>query len=83
MAELKLITRAVSLGSTDTLIESPSGLTHHIMEADQRAEAGIADGLLRLSVGLENPTDLWADLAQALQAGLSSPKNPREPLRVA
>ena len=83
MAELRLITRAVSLGSTDTLIESPSGLTHHIMEADQRAEAGIADGLLRLSVGLENPSDLWADLAHALHAGLSSPENPREPLRVA
>ena len=84
MSELRLITRAVSLGSTDTLIESPAGLTHHIMEADQRAEAGIADGLLRLSVGLENPEDLWTDLARALNGLLSAaPRSPNEPLRVA
>jgi cystathionine beta-lyase/cystathionine gamma-synthase len=84
MSQLRLITRAVSLGSTDTLIESPSGLTHHIMEADQRAEAGIADGLLRLSVGLENPEDLWADLAGALSVLVSAaPGSPNEPRRVA
>ena len=55
-----------------------------LMEAGQRAEAGIADGLLRLSVGLENPEDLWTDLARALKGLLSAtPGSPNEPLRVA
>jgi methionine-gamma-lyase len=67
MSGLKLITRAVSLGSTDTLIESPSGLTHHLMTEEERSETGIVDGLLRVSVGLESPEDLWRDLEQALR----------------
>lgn len=66
VSELQLVTHAVSLGSTDTLIESPSGLTHHIMSEQDREEAGIAEGLLRLSVGLEDPEDLWKDLDHAL-----------------
>ena len=61
-----LITPAVSLGSTDTLIQHPAALTHRVMSEADRAACGIDPGLLRLSVGLEEPEDLWADLDRAL-----------------
>ena len=64
---LGLITPAVSLGSVDTLIQAPALLTHRIVDAVDRKEAGISEDLLRLSVGLENVEDLWADLDQALK----------------
>ncbi len=66
MEGVRLITPAVSLGSTDTLIEHPAGLTHRLIEAEAREAAGITPGLLRLSVGLEEADDLWADLSAAL-----------------
>lgn len=65
---VSLLTPAVSLGSVDTLIQHPAGLTHRVLSDDTRAEGGIAPGLLRLSVGLEGADDLWADLAGALAA---------------
>ncbi len=65
---VSLLTPAVSLGSVDTLIQHPAGLTHRVLSDDARAEGGIAPGLLRLSVGLEGADDLWADLAGALAA---------------
>jgi len=68
LASLRLITPAVSLGSTDTLIQHPAALTHRLVEPAAKAEAGITDGLLRLSVGLEDADDLWADLARGLAA---------------
>jgi cystathionine beta-lyase/cystathionine gamma-synthase len=64
---LQLITPAVSLGSTDTLIQPPAFLTHRVVQEEARRAAGIASGLLRLSVGLEDPRDLWRDLHQALE----------------
>jgi cystathionine beta-lyase/cystathionine gamma-synthase len=64
---LQLITPAVSLGSTDTLIQPPALLTHRVVQEAARRAAGIASGLLRLSVGLEDPRDLWRDLHQALE----------------
>ena len=64
---LQLITPAVSLGSTDTLIQPPALLTHRVVQEEARRAAGIASGLLRLSVGLEDPRDLWRDLLQALE----------------
>jgi cystathionine beta-lyase/cystathionine gamma-synthase len=64
---LQLITPAVSLGSTDTLIQPPALLTHRVVQEEARRAAGIASGLLRLSVGLEDPRDLWRDLHQALE----------------
>lgn len=67
LAELTLVTHAVSLGSTDTLIQRPAALTHHIVPAEDREAAGIGPGLLRISVGLEHPDDLWADLVRALR----------------
>lgn len=65
---LDLITPAVSLGSVDTLIQAPALLTHRVVEADDRASAGVPDDLLRLSVGLESVEDLWEDLDRALSA---------------
>ena len=63
---LDLITRAVSLGSVDTLIQAPALLTHRVVDADDRVEAGVPDDLLRLSVGLEAVDDIWEDLDRAL-----------------
>jgi cystathionine beta-lyase/cystathionine gamma-synthase len=68
MGAVSLITPAVSLGSTDTLIQHPAGLTHRLIEPAVKAELGITDGLLRLSVGLEDAEDLWTDLVHALAA---------------
>jgi methionine-gamma-lyase len=66
MGAVRLITPAVSLGSTDTLIQHPAGLTHRLVDPDALDAAGITPGLLRVSVGLEDADDLWADLSAAL-----------------
>ena len=66
MQSVRLVTPAVSLGSADTLIQHPAGLTHRLVEPEARAAAGIGDGMLRLSVGLEDVHDLWHDLSGAL-----------------
>ncbi len=63
---VQLITSAVSLGSTDTLIEHPAALTHALVDEADRVGYGVGPGTLRLSVGLEDPDDLWADLGGAL-----------------
>jgi methionine-gamma-lyase len=65
---VRLITPAVSLGTVDTLIQHPASLTHRIVDADDRHACGISEALLRLSVGLEDVDDLWADLDQGLRA---------------
>jgi methionine-gamma-lyase len=66
MRRLRLVTPAVSLGSVDTLIQHPAGLTQRVVSDATRASGGVSPGLLRMSVGLEAAEDLWADLAQAL-----------------
>ena len=66
VAAVRLITPAVSLGSVDTLIQHPASLTHRIVAAADRHASGIDEKLLRMSVGLEDVEDLWADLDQAL-----------------
>lgn len=68
MSRVRLMTPAVSLGSVDTLIQHPAGLTHRVVDPQARLASGIGPGLLRLSVGIEQVDDLWADLAQALQS---------------
>lgn len=73
MAGVRLVTPAVSLGSTDTLVEHPASLTHRVCSDEGRAEGGIEAGLLRLAVGLEHVDDLWADLNAALD-GSSAPR---------
>ncbi|MFF0433448.1 trans-sulfuration enzyme family protein [Streptomyces sp. NPDC004327] len=65
---VRLITPAVSLGSVDTLIQHPASISHRIVDASDRRSGGISDRLLRMSVGLEDVEDLWADLTQALGA---------------
>ncbi len=65
---LRLIDISNNLGDTKSLITHPATTTHQRLAAEERARLGIGDGLLRLSVGLEDPQDLIEDLAQALQA---------------
>ena len=57
---------AVSLGGIESLIEHPASMTHSDMTALEKAQAGITDSMIRISVGLEDPADLIEDLAQAL-----------------
>jgi cystathionine gamma-synthase len=64
---LNYITLAESLGGVESLIAHPATMTHAAMSAEARAAAGIGDGLLRLSVGIEALADLAADLSAALQ----------------
>lgn len=68
LARLRLITLASSLGGFSTLICVPSTMTHRGMPPEAQAEAGIDPGLLRLSVGLEAPSDLLADVEAGLGA---------------
>ncbi len=68
LAELQLITLASSLGGFATLICKPATMTHRGMPPEAQAEAGIAADLLRLSIGLEDPEDLIADLQRGLAA---------------
>ena len=65
---LKLIKLAVSLGSTESLAEHPATMTHIGVEEHHRAEMNITSKLIRLSVGVEDPQDLIADIGQALEA---------------
>lgn len=67
MNSVKLCSLAENLGAAETLITHPVSMTHGSVPPEQRLAAGITDGLVRLSVGLENPDDLIADLEQALQ----------------
>jgi len=63
---VRLCTLAVSLGDVRTLITHPASTTHHQVPAERRRAMGITDGLVRLSVGIEDPDDIVADLEQAL-----------------
>ncbi len=67
MDHVQLMLLAVSLGGGETLIEHPASMTHAGVSREERAAAGITEGLVRLSVGIEEPEDLLADLEQALQ----------------
>ncbi|WKB53550.1 trans-sulfuration enzyme family protein [Eleftheria terrae] len=64
----ELFSLAESLGGVESLIEHPAIMTHATIPAEQRARLGIGDGLVRLSVGIEDAADLKNDLAQALAA---------------
>ncbi|MEV6104582.1 PLP-dependent transferase [Streptomyces sp. NPDC051940] len=66
IAGVRLITPAVSLGSVDTLIQHPGSISHRIVDPADRRSGGISEKLLRMSVGLEDVEDLWADLDAAL-----------------
>ena len=66
MNRLKMCTRTVSLGTCDTLLCHPASMTHFSVPKDAREKYGITDGLVRMSVGIENIEDIMADLEQAL-----------------
>ena len=67
MNSVKLCQLAVSLGGVESLIQHPASMTHFSMGKEARVAGGITDGLVRLSVGIENADDLIADLEQALE----------------
>lgn len=67
MDRVKIAVLAVSLGNVDTLIQHPASMTHRNTPRDVRLAAGITDGLVRLSVGIENVEDLVSDLFQAME----------------
>lgn len=66
MESVELCTLAENLGATETLITHPASMTHGDVPREQRERSGITDGLVRLSVGLEDAEDIIEDLAQAL-----------------
>ncbi|MDR2160887.1 MAG: PLP-dependent aspartate aminotransferase family protein [Desulfovibrio sp.] len=59
---------SVSLGGVETILSHPATMSHASMPPDVRAERGISDALVRLSVGLESPEDIWADLEAAIRS---------------
>lgn len=76
MNAVKLCGLAVSLGGVESLIQHPASMTHASMGAEARRQAEIADGLVRISVGIENVNDIIADLDQALP-GLTDRRAPQ------
>jgi len=66
MNRLNLIQRAVSLGDAETLIQHPASMTHSTYTPEERRTHAISDGLMRLSIGLEDACDILSDLEQAL-----------------
>jgi len=68
MNSVRLCALAENLGAVETLITHPASMTHASIPPPEREAIGITDGLVRLSVGLEDPNDIIADLEQALQA---------------
>jgi methionine-gamma-lyase len=66
MDALQLVTRAVSLGDAESLAQHPASMTHSTYTPEERAACGISEGLVRLSIGLEDIEDIVADITQAL-----------------
>ena len=74
LTRLKWAHRAGSLGAVETLVGIPSTTSHAELDAEGRAKAGVPDTLIRYSAGIEDPDDLLADLAQALDGlGIQTP----------
>lgn len=67
MNRLQMCTRTVSLGTADTLLCHPASMTHFSVPKEQREQYGITDGLIRMSVGIENAEDILADLEEAMR----------------
>jgi methionine-gamma-lyase len=70
MDALKLVTRAVSLGDAETLAQHPASMTHSTYTPEERKAHGISEGLVRLSVGLEDIDDVLTDIQQALDCAV-------------
>ena len=71
MNSVKLAQLAVSLGGVETLIQHPASMTHAGMSPELRRQAGIDEGLVRISVGIEDIDEIIADLEQALNRSAS------------
>jgi cystathionine gamma-synthase len=63
---LRLFTQAESLGGIESLVAHPASMTHASIPKETREAAGVTDGLVRFSVGIEHVEDLWADIDRAL-----------------
>ena len=70
VAETEVFALAESLGGVESLIEQPATMTHASIPPEQRREAGLTDGLVRVSVGTEHVDDLWADLEAAMESAI-------------
>ena len=70
---------AVSLGANESLAQHPASMTHADVPTERQREMGITSGLIRLSVGIEHPDDLIADLEQAFEASMAAPVPAGEP----
>ena len=66
MSNMKLFALAESLGGVESIVGHPASMTHASIPRDERIKAGLKDSLIRLSVGIEDPEDLVADLEKAL-----------------
>jgi methionine-gamma-lyase len=67
MEAIQVCSLAVSLGNVDTTMEHPASMSHSTVSAEERRKTGVFDGLVRMSVGIENIEDILADLDQALK----------------
>jgi methionine-gamma-lyase len=67
MNKLKMCVRTVSLGTCDTLLSHPASMTHYSVPREEKEKYGITDGLIRMNVGIENLSDIVADLDQGLR----------------
>jgi cystathionine gamma-synthase len=72
VSSTQVFTLAESLGGVESLVEQPATMTHAAVPREQRRAAGVTDGLVRVSVGLEDVRDLRADLQQAIEAALGT-----------
>ncbi len=66
LERMRVMSFAESLGGVESLISHPASMTHASIPPERRAELGLTDGMVRLSVGIEDAEDLLADLEQAL-----------------
>jgi cystathionine beta-lyase/cystathionine gamma-synthase len=71
VSETEVFTLAESLGGVESLIEQPAAMTHAAIPREERIAAGLTDGLIRVSVGIEHVDDMKADLQAAFDAALS------------
>jgi methionine-gamma-lyase len=67
MNKLQMCIRTVSLGTAETILSHPASMTHFHIPKEEKEKYGITDGLIRMSVGLENVEDILNDLEQALK----------------
>jgi cystathionine gamma-synthase len=82
-SDLACFSLAESLGGVESLIAHPATMTHAAMDSAARLKAGLADGLIRLSIGIEALEDLRADLASALERAAHARPQLREALAAA